>query len=378
MAATQEATVVFGVLNETSDTESRVALTPDIVTRLRKAGVSCLIERGAGRAAQYTDDDYVKAGAEVLAADEVIAKADALGFVDRPSAAVLGRIKAGTWVIGMLGSFTDADYVAALEKAGIVGIGIEKLPRQLSSAQSMDEMTSQNSVMGYKAALVAANAYGSFFPMMTTAAGTIRPAKVLILGAGIAGLQAIGTAKRLGAVVTAYDVRPASRGEVESLGAKFLDLGLDFSAGQGEGGYARALSAEEQAAQQAAVDQKASGFDVIITTAKVPGRKPPMLLTKAGVDGLKRGAVIVDCAASELGGNVEGSKVGTQVTEGGVTVIGAPYLASEVSNTASNLLARNVADVLAHFVREGALTIDLKQELDDALVVAGRPAVATA
>ena len=376
MAATQEATVVFGVLNETSETESRVALTPDIVTRLRKAGVSCLIERGAGRAAQYTDDDYVKAGAEVLAADEVIAKADALGFVDRPSAAVLGRIKPGTWVIGMLGSFTDADYVAALEKAGIVGIGIEKLPRQLSSAQSMDEMTSQNSVMGYKAALVAANAYGSFFPMMTTAAGTIRPAKVLILGAGIAGLQAIGTAKRLGAVVTAYDVRPASRGEVESLGAKFLDLGLDFSAGQGEGGYARALSAEEQAAQQAAVDQKASGFDVIITTAKVPGRKPPILLTKAGVDGLKRGAVIVDCAASELGGNVEGSTVGTQVTEGGVTIIGAPYLASEVANTASNLLARNVADVLAHFVRDGRLGIDLRQELDDALVVAGRPTAA--
>ena len=376
MAATQEATVVFGVLNETSETESRVALTPDIVTRLRKAGVSCLIERGAGRAAQYTDDDYVKAGAEVLAADEVIAKADALGFVDRPSAAVLGRIKPGTWVIGMLGSFTDADYVAALEKAGIVGIGIEKLPRQLSSAQSMDEMTSQNSVMGYKAALVAANAYGSFFPMMTTAAGTIRPAKVLILGAGIAGLQAIGTAKRLGAVVTAYDVRPASRGEVESLGAKFLDLGLDFSAGQGEGGYARALSADEQAAQQAAVDQKASGFDVIITTAKVPGRKPPMLLTKAGVDGLKRGAVIVDCAASELGGNVEGSTVGTQVTEGGVTIIGAPYLASEVANTASNLLARNVADVLAHFVRDGRLGIDLRQELDDALVVAGRPTAA--
>ena len=151
----------------------------------------------------------------------------------------------------MLGSFTDADYVTAIEKAGLVGVAMEKLPRQLSSAQSMDEMTSQNSVMGYKAAIVAANAYGSFLPMMTTAAGTIRPAKVLILGAGIAGLQAIGTAKRLGAVVTAYDVRPASKGEVESLGAKFLDLGLDFSKGQGEGGYARALSAEEQAQQQA-------------------------------------------------------------------------------------------------------------------------------
>ena len=208
--------------------------------------------------------------------------------------------------------------------------------------------------------------------MMTTAAGTIRPAKVLVLGAGIAGLQAIGTAKRLGAVVTAYDVRPASKGEVESLGAKFLDLGLDFSKGQGEGGYARALSAEEQAQQQAAVDQKAAGFDIVITTAKVPGRKPPVLLTRAGVAGLHRGAVIVDCAASDLGGNVEGSAVGTQVTEGGVTIIGAPYLASGVATTASNLLSRNVADVLAHFVRDGRLVIDLNEELDNAMVVAGR------
>ena len=378
MAETAQATVVFGVLNETSDHESRVALTPDIVARLRKAGVSCLIESGAGVAANYVDEDYTKAGAEVVSADEVISRSDALGFIDRPDSDLVARLKPGTWVIGMLGSFTDADYIASLEQAGLVGVGIEKLPRQLSSAQSMDEMTSQNSVMGYKAVLVAANAYGSFFPMMTTAAGTIRPAKVLILGAGIAGLQAIGTARRLGAVVTAYDVRPAAQGEVESLGAKFLDLGLDFSKGQGEGGYARQLTPKEQAAQQAAVDEKAAGFDVIITTAKVPGRKPPMLLTKAGVDGLKRGAVIVDCAASELGGNVEGSTVGTKVTEGGVTIIGAPYLASEVTNTASNLLARNVADVLAHFVRDGKLAMDLNEELDNALVVAGRAEVPAA
>lgn len=372
MAQTPEATVVFGVLNETSENESRVALTPDIVTRLRKAGITCLIESGAGAAAHYVDADYAKAGAEVVSADEVITRADALGFISRPSLDLVSRIKRGTWIVGMLGSFTDADYVVALENAGLVGVAIEKLPRQLSSAQSMDEMTSQNSVMGYKAALVAANAYGSFFPMMTTAAGTIRPAKVLILGAGIAGLQAIGTARRLGAVVTAYDVRPASRGEVESLGAKFLDLGLDFSSGQGEGGYARALTAEEQAQQQAAVDTKAAEFDVIITTAKVPGRKPPVLLTKAGVDGLHRGAVIVDCAASDLGGNVEGSIVGTQVTANGVTIIGAPYLASGVSTTASNLLSRNVADVLVHFVKGGKLGMDLSEELDNALVVAGR------
>ena len=372
MVENQEATVVFGVLNETSDNESRVALTPDIVTRLQKNGIAAIIESGAGLASQYTDDDYTKAGAQVATRNEVISKSDVLGFVDRPSFDAIDQFKAGQWVIGMLGSFTDADYITALNHAGLVGIGIEKLPRQLSSAQSMDEMTSQNSVMGYKAAITAADTYGSFLPMMTTAAGTIRPAKALVLGAGIAGLQAIGTLKRLGAVVTAYDVRPASKGEVESLGAKFLDLGLDFSAGQGEGGYARALTAEEQAAQQAAVDQKAAGFDIVITTAKVPGRKPPVLLTAAGVAGLHRGAVVVDCAASDLGGNVEGSKVGEQVTEGGVKLIGAPYLASGGATTASNLLARNVADVLVHFVRDGKLTQDLSEELDNAMVVAGR------
>ena len=372
MAEQKEATVTFGVLNETSDTESRVALTPDIVTRLGRNGISCIIESGAGNAAEYTDEDYQAAGATVASRDEVIATADALGFIDRPSAETVAKLKAGQWVIGMLGSFTDTAYVESLSNAGRVGVAIEKLPRQLSSAQSMDEMTSQNSVMGYKAAITAANAYGAFLPMMTTAAGTIRPAKALVLGAGIAGLQAIGTLKRLGAVVTAYDVRPASKGEVESLGAKFLDLGLDFSKGQGEGGYARALSAEEQAQQQAAVDEKASGFDIVITTAKVPGRKPPVLLTKAGVNGLHRGAVIVDCAASDLGGNVEGSAVGEQVTEGGVKLIGAPYLASGVATTASNLLSRNVADVLSHFVRDGKLGMDLTEELDNALVVAGR------
>lgn len=372
MAEQKEATVTFGVLNETSDTESRVALTPDIVTRLGRNGISCIIESGAGNAAEYTDEDYQDAGATVASRDEVIATADALGFIDRPSAETVAKLKAGQWVIGMLGSFTDTAYVESLSNAGLVGVAIEKLPRQLSSAQSMDEMTSQNSVMGYKAAITAANAYGAFLPMMTTAAGTIRPAKALVLGAGIAGLQAIGTLKRLGAVVTAYDVRPASKGEVESLGAKFLDLGLDFSKGQGEGGYARALSAEEQTQQQAAVDEKASGFDIVITTAKVPGRKPPVLLTKAGVNGLHRGAVIVDCAASDLGGNVEGSAVGEQVTEGGVKLIGAPYLASGVATTASNLLSRNVADVLSHFVRDGKLGMDLTEELDNALVVAGR------
>ena len=374
MAEQPEASVLFGVFNETTEHEQRVALTPDIVARLRKHGVTCMIEHDAGNAAQYTDADYERAGATVSDRSTLLAQCDAFGFVSRPTPDQIAAMHAGQWVIGLLGSFTDNAYVASLQAAGLTAVAIERLPRQLSAAQSMDEMTSQNSVMGYKAALVAANAYRSFLPMMTTAAGTIRPAKVLVLGAGIAGLQAIGTARRLGAVVTAYDLRPASKGEVESLGAKFLDLGLDFSQGQGEGGYARQLTEQEQAAQQAAVDEKAAQFDIVITTAKVPGRKPPVLLTSAGVAALHRGAVVVDCAASALGGNVEGSTIGTQVTEGGVTIIGAPTLASEVSNTASNLLSRNVADVLAHFVRDGQLRITPGDEIDDALVVAGNTA----
>ena len=373
MAEDTQSTITYGIFNETTEHEARVALTPDIVKRLKRSSITCMVETGAGSAAGYADEDYAAAGARVSDAETIINRAQAFGFVDRPSGDLIDRLPKGSWVIGMLGSFTDEEYVNRLERNGLVGVAIERLPRQLSSAQSMDEMTSQNSVMGYKAVLKAADAYGSFFPMMTTAAGTIRPAKVLVLGAGIAGLQAIGTARRLGAVVTAYDVRPAAKNEVLSLGAKFLELGLDFSKGQGEGGYARQLTAEEQAAQQAAVDGKAAEFDVVITTAKVPGRKPPMLLTKAGVDGLHRGAVIIDCAASDLGGNVEGSQPNqTIVTDNGVRIIGAPDLASGVATTASNLLARNVADVLAHFVHDGSLVMDPNEELDDALIVAGR------
>ena len=224
----------------------------------------------------------------------------------------------------------------------------------------------------------AADAYGSFFPMMTTAAGTIRPAKVLVLGAGI-GITGNWTAKRLGAVVTAYDVRPAAKSEVESLGAKFLDLDVDLTKGQGDGGYARELTVEERAAQQAQLIGKAADFDVIITTAQVPGRKPPMLLTSAGVNGLKRGAVIVDCAASEFGGNVEGSVVRERViTESGVTIIGDPDLASGVPVTASQQIARNLADTLVTSCTkrkpkalQPCLTVDMNDEIDAAMVVAG-------
>ena len=359
---------IYGVINEASDDESRVAVTPDVVRRLRKTGVSCLVESSAGMASHYSDDLYRDAGATVKDRNAVLARSDVLGFVSRPAPDLLDGIRPGTWIAGMLQSLTDQPYIDLLAAHRLVGIAMERLPRRLSSAQSMDEMTSQNSVMGYKAVLVAANAYGSFLPMMTTAAGTVRPAKVLVLGAGIAGLQAIGTARRLGAVVTAYDVRDASRSEVESLGASFLDLGVDLSSGQGEGGYARELTEDEKAAQQAAVDRRAAEFDIVITTAKVPGRRPPRLLTSSGVAGLRRGAVVVDCAASDLGGNVEGSVPGTLVTDNGVTLIGAPNLASEVPDTASALLSRNLADTVTHFIT-GSRLERTADDLGEALVV---------
>lgn len=371
MAEKAEATVVFGVLNETSEHESRVALTPDIVTRLRKSGVTCLIESGAGVASHYVDEDYTKAGAQVVSADDVIARADALGFVDRPSNELLARVKQGTWIIGMLGSFTDADYVAAIEKAGLVGVAMEKLPRQLSSAQSMDEMTSQNSVMGYKAAIVAANAYGSFLPMMTTAAGTIRPAKVLILGAGIAGLQAIGTAKRLGAVVTAYDVRPASKGEVESLGAKFLDLGLDF---QGPGRRRLRTRAERRRAGPATGRGRSEG-------RRLRHRHHHRQSAGTQASGPSDQGRCGRSASWRRHRRLRGKRPWRQRRRLLRRHPGhrqrrdhhrRPYLASGVSTTASNLLSRNVADVLAHFVRDGKLAIDLNEELDNAMVVAGR------
>ena len=378
-----EATVLtYGVLNERTAQgfphEKRAGLTPDIVTRLKKHGVQCVVESGLGVDAHFTDEDYTRAGATVTSRVNILESADAIAFVGRPSQEILDAVRPGTWIIGALQSFADEDYVSQLQHHDVTAVAMERLPRQLSSAQSMDEMTSQSSVTGYKAVLKAADAYASIFPMMTTATGTIRPAKVLILGTGIAGLQAIGTAKRLGAVVTGYDVRPEAQSEVESLGAKFLDLGVDLGSNQGDGGYARQLTVEERQAQQAAVDAKAAEFDIIITTAQVPGRKPPVLLTQSGVAGLKRGAVIVDCAASEFGGNVEGSRPSEViVTDNGVTILGLPELARDVPTTASQQIARNLADTFVHFVRshnaarggDVQLLVDYADELDRAMVV---------
>ncbi|MDR3240543.1 MAG: NAD(P) transhydrogenase subunit alpha [Lactobacillaceae bacterium] len=366
-------TVSVGILNDTDQLEQRVVATPESVVRLKKAGFDVLVEAGAGDASFYADDLYTQAGAVIGQRSEVLKANVVMSISEKNTLTQLANELSNQWVVGMFGTVGDDEaaqpFVELNEKSGVTVVDVTRLPRQLSMAQSMDAMTSQNSVAGYKAVILAADNFPKFLPMMTTAAGTVRPARVLILGAGIAGLQAIGTAKRLGAIVTAYDVRPASKEEVLSLGAKFLEIDAGLSEGQGEGGYARKLTVEEAAAQQAAVDAAAANFDIIITTAQVPGRKPPVLLTKEGVANLGAGSVIVDCGASELGGNVEGSKPNETININGVKIIGAPTLPSETPNVASALLARNFADIISHFLVEDTLTVQNDEELDAALLL---------
>ena len=252
----------------------------------------------------------------------------------------------------------DPQLARSLAEAKVTAISLDGLPRTLSAAQSMDVLSSQANVAGYKAALLAADTYGGYLPMFMTAAGTTRPARVLVIGAGVAGLQAISTARRLGAVVTGYDVRDAARSDVLSTGARFLDLPTAVSA-TADGGYARALTDDERNAQQSALNAAIGGFDIVITTAQVPGKRPPSLVSSSGLDAMQPGSVVIDLAASELGGNVEGSvPETTTVTDNGVTVIGAGNLPSGVPKAASTAYARNTVALLAHLVRDGSLVLD--------------------
>jgi proton-translocating NAD(P)+ transhydrogenase subunit alpha len=360
-------TTTIGVVRETTPGERRVALVPDVAARLLKAGMEVLIEAGAGAGAKFSDDAYVGAGATVTTAGEVYERADVLACVSPPDNAALHP---GQVMLGLLQPLARPDLMRDLARTRITAISLDLLPRTLSRAQSMDALTSQASVAGYKAVLVAADAYGGYLPMMMTAAGTVKPATVLVLGAGVAGLQAIGTARRLGAVVTGYDVRPETRQEIASLGARFLDLGAAVDAA-GEGGYARELTAAEREAQQHALDEQIAAFDIVITTAAVPGRRPPVLVTEEALKGMRPGSVVVDLASGPLGGNVALSQPDTTVETGhGVTVIGAGSLPTQMPIAASTAYARNVAATLGEFVRNGALTIDPGNELQAAIVVA--------
>ncbi|PZS18246.1 MAG: Re/Si-specific NAD(P)(+) transhydrogenase subunit alpha [Pseudonocardiales bacterium] len=344
-----------GVVKEVATGERRVALTPDVVVKLKDAGLEILVQAGAGAGAWFPDERYEQAGATIVDGTKLYADADVLLAVGLPDTA---QLRSGQTVVALLQPLLNAELMAQLAQQGVTAVSLDGLPRTLTRAQGMDALSSQANVAGYKAVLVAADSFHRFFPLLITAAGTSRPAEVLVLGAGVAGLQAIGTAKRLGAIVRGYDVRPASREEVKSLGGQFVEL-TSVESGAGEGGYARALSPEEQAAQQAELTDHIVKHDIVITTAQVPGRRPPLMVTKDAVARMKAGSVILDMAASDLGGNVEISRPGeTFVTDNGVTVIGAGTLPSLMATSASNAYSRNISALLLHLVSDGALAID--------------------
>jgi NAD(P) transhydrogenase subunit alpha len=344
-----------GVPRETAGGEHRVALVPEAVGKLD--GFDVAVERGAGEAAGFADDAYAAAGAGLVA--DAWQGVDAVVKVAKPSADEAVRLSSGQLLIAFLSPLTDREGIDRLAAAGVHGFAMESIPRT-TRAQSMDALSSQATVGGYKAALLAADHLPRFFPMLTTAAGTIAPARALVLGAGVAGLQAIATARRLGAVVAGFDVRPAVREQVESLGASFLDLGVVGE--ETEGGYARELTPEEQAKQQQALEERIPDFDVVITTAAVPGRPAPKLIPAGAVGRMRAGSVIVDLAA-ETGGNCELTRPGEVFTSGGVTIVGSLNLPSTMPTHASQLYARNVSALLEHLAPGGELNLDWSDEI---------------
>jgi NAD(P) transhydrogenase subunit alpha len=359
-------TVTVGVPREAAPAERRVALVPDEVRDLCANGYMVLVQAGAGTAACFSDEAYAAAGAEVVPRAEAFARADVVAVVGRPGD---GEPRAGQAVIGLLDAVADSAYAGRLAKRGVTAITFEGLPRRVSRAQSMDALTSQANVAGYKAVLVAANTFGGYLPMLVTAAGTVAPARVLVLGAGVAGLQAMATARRLGAVVSGYDIRPESRAEVTSVGATFLDVTAP-AGGTGTGGYARALGAGEEEAERAVLAAHVARHDIVLTTALVPGRRPPVLLDDDAVKAMAPGSVVVDLAAGPRGGNVSvATPDATVVTDEGVIVIGAGNLAATVPTAASRAYSRNVAALLRHLVRDGAVAVDLDDEIQAGVVV---------
>ncbi|MFC3552036.1 NAD(P) transhydrogenase subunit alpha [Lysobacter cavernae] len=356
--------ITIGIASETATGERRVALTPETCKKLTARGARIRVQRGAGHGASFSDDAYAQAGAE-LADDAATALdgADLVLCVQPPPSTTLSGLREGTALVGLLAPQADAARGEAIAQRKLIAFPLERLPRT-TRAQAMDVLSSQAGMAGYKAVLIAAQLAPRFFPMLTTAAGTIRPSKVLIVGAGVAGLQAIATAKRLGAQVEGFDVRPETREQIESLGGRFLDLGVSAA---GEGGYARALTDEERAEQQRRLGEHLKSIDVIVCTAAVPGRPAPKIISAAMVAGMKPGSVIVDLAA-ETGGNCELTQPGETIDSGGVTVAGPLNLASQGAVHASEMYARNVLNFVNLFLDEkaveaGALSFDWDDEL---------------
>jgi NAD(P) transhydrogenase subunit alpha len=304
-----------------------------------------------------------------VSAEQLYASADVVLRVQKPTPAEAARLRPGQVLIGLLAPLLDPGLMQSLASAGVTAISLDAIPRTLSRAQTMDALSSQANVGGYKAVLIAANTYGRYFPMLVTSAGTAKPASVLILGIGVAGLQAIGTARRLGAVVSAYDVRPETAEQAESLGARFVKLRTAIDA-TGAGGYARELTAEERAAQQAELNDVIAGQDIVITPAQIPGRKPPVLVTADAVRAMRPGSVIVDMAASTLGGNCELSRAGeTITTPNGVVIVSPDNLPASMPSSASQFYAQNIRALLLNMVRDGALVLDFEEEVTRATVI---------
>jgi len=363
--------VDVGVVRETASGERRVALTPETCKKLVAAGARVRVERGLGDGASIADQAYADAGAEFADAATLLAGSDVLLCVQAPAPAAIAAMKSGAVLVGGVQPEADPTRADALRANAIVAFPLERLPRT-TRAQAMDVLSSQAGMAGYKAVLIGAQLAPRFFPMLTTAAGTIRPSKVLIVGAGVAGLQAVATAKRLGAQVECFDVRPETREQIESLGGKFLDLGVSAA---GEGGYARQLSDEERAEQQRRLAEHLKGIDVIVCTAAVPGRPAPKIISAAMVDGMKPGSVIVDLAA-ETGGNCELTRPGDTIAHGGVTIAGPLNLASSGALHASEMFARNVFNFVSLLLKDGALAFDWNDELLAKTVWPVREAVA--
>jgi NAD(P) transhydrogenase subunit alpha len=347
------------VPRETAPGERRVALVPETVSKLRADGFEIRVERGAGAAAGFPDEGYAEAGADVVDSSTLLDGADGVVRVAAPSAAEVGALASGTVVVGFLNPLADAEGVERLRERGVVAFAMESIPR-ITRAQPMDALSSQATVAGYKAVLLAADRVPKLFPMLMTAAGTIAPVRALVIGAGVAGLQAIATARRLGAVVSAFDVRPAVQEQVESLGASFLDLGVRTE--ETAGGYATELTPEQQAQQQAALAERIPDFDVVVTTAAIPGRPAPKLIPASAVDRMRPGSVVVDLAA-ETGGNCELTVPGEVVDHGGVTIDGTTNLPSLMAFHASQLYSRNVAALLQHLAPNGELALDWEDEI---------------
>jgi NAD(P) transhydrogenase subunit alpha len=348
----------IGVLTETYAHEARVAVTPDVAAKLVELGAAMHMQHGAAARSHLAEELYK--GVQFHAdASSVLATSDVLLKVQPPSVAEVGALASGAVVIGFMQPHRELPMVRALRDRKITSFAVELIPR-ISRAQSMDALSSQAAAAGYKAALLAANALDKFLPMLTTAAGTIRPAQVLVIGAGVAGLQAIATARRLGAIVEGYDVRAATREQIQSLGAKFVDTGV---AAEGTGGYARELTAEERAKQQAILDRHIAKADAVITTAAIPGRAAPRIISKEAVAMMGAGAVIVDLAA-ESGGNCELTIAGeTVVTPNGVKILGPRNVPSELARHSSQMYARNLLNFLSPAIKNGTLAIDWQDEV---------------